>query len=291
MSQGASRFSLFWTPWSQSTAIALANGAHEKTVLDLKSHCDLSRPTQTFELAKDMAAFANALGGTVLVGASERSDTLGRKTGRIEAFVPLTDDQALIKAATSAARDLCQPPITVEPEIIKLTPEEQSTIVDNPLQSTATLVALNVHPLVASPCGVAACDSNGKRVSDAFRFPLRFIEGTKWLRPEELAFHMNSHERRMYLLLVQLPRDRDVFVWDKGQGGLGAKRTGRIGDLDPDRMIAKLQFKDSVVHVPLTFVTAVWLDEKDVWNVDIRGAINTQQTGDPVRFVPFGSIG
>jgi hypothetical protein len=287
------RFSLFWTPWSQSTAISLASAAHEKTVLDLKGHCDLSRPTQPFELAKDMAAFANALGGTVLVGASERSDTLGRKTGRIEAFVPLADEQAIIKAATSAARDLCQPAITVEPEVIKLTRDEQRTLVDKPLQSVATLVALNVHPLVASPSGVAACDSTGMRIADAYRFPLRFLEGTKWLKPEELAFHMNSHERRIYLLLVRLPRDRDVLVWDKGQGSaFGAKRPTRIHDLDPERMIVKLEFGNDKlsVHVPITFVTAVWLDENDVWNIDVRGAINTMRSRDAVRFVPDGSV-
>lgn len=284
------RTSLFWTAWSQSVAIELAGAAHEKTVLDLKTQYDLAKPTEAFELAKDMVAFANALGGTVLVGASERSDALGRKTGRIEAFVPLTNDQALIKAATTAARDLCQPPITVEPEVIKLTVDEQRGLVAKPLSADTTLLALNVHPLIASPAGVAACDVSGRRIPEAYRFPLRFLEGTKWLKPEELAFHMNSHERRIYLLLVQLPRDRQVRVWDKGQGGLGGKRLAYLVDLDAERMIAKLQFGNDkiIAHVPLTFVTAVWLDEKDLWNIDVKGAFNV--SNHEVPFVPHGSV-
>lgn len=286
--------SLFWQPWSQSNALALARTAHEKTVLDLKTRYDLARPTCVFELAKDMAAFANALGGTVLVGTSEQSDSLGRKTGHIEAFVPTVDDQALIKAATTAARDLCEPAITVEPEIIKLTAAEQATIVSKPLAHDVTLVALNVHPLVAAPGAVAACDASGTRIPNAYRFPLRFLEGTKWLKPEELAFHMNSHERRIYLLLAQVPRDREVQVWDKGQGGLGGKRVARLTDLDAERMIAKLEFGNDKVlaHVPLTFVTAVWLDERDVPNIDVRGAFNVaRHNNNSPPFVPFGSVG
>jgi hypothetical protein len=283
------------TPWSQSNALSLAVSAHEKTVLDLKTRYDLTNPTSVFELAKDMAAFANALGGTVLIGASEHSDSLGRKTGRIEAFVPNIDDAGLIKAATTAARDLCQPPFTVEPEVIKLSVNEQASVVKKPLAQDATLVALNVHPLVASPCAVAACDAAGVRIANAYRFPLRFLEGTKWLKPEDLAFHMNSHERRMYLLLSRVPRDQRIQIWDKGQGALGAKRLGKLIDVDAERMIAKFAFRGSdyevIAHVPLVFVTAVWLDEKDVSNIDVRGAFNVTKFGNVPPFVPLGSVG
>jgi hypothetical protein len=144
----------------------------------------------------------------VLVGASERNDQLGRRTGRIESFVPVQNEQALIKLATGAARDLCRPSITVEPEVIKMSISEQAAVVDKPLAHDTVLIAFNVHPLLASPAGVAACDSSGTRIPDAYRFPLRFLEGTKLLNPEDLAFHMNSHERRIYLLLAALPRDR-----------------------------------------------------------------------------------
>lgn len=286
------RASLFWKPWSQSTAIALARVAHEKTVLDLKSRYDLSLPGCQYEIAKDMMAFANALGGTVLVGTSEHSDTLGRKTGRIEAFVPMANDAVLIKAVTTAARDLCQPPIVVEPEVIKLTTTEQSTIVSNPLSHDATLVALNVHPLLASPGGVAVGDSTGNRIPNAYRFPLRFPEGTKWLKPEELAFHMNSHERRIYLLLAEVPNGLEVRVWDRGIGALGGRRPATLASLDAERMIVKLEFGNDKImaHVPLVFVSAVWLDEEDVPNLNVQGGFNVSSSNHRVPFVPLGSV-
>lgn len=287
------RASLGWTPWSQSNAAALASTAHEKTVLDLKTRYDLENAKHPFEIAKDLAAFANALGGTVLVGVSEKSDELGRKTGRIESFVPAQDEQALIKVATVAARDLCRPSITVEPEVIKMSVAEQGQLVSKPLSRDTVLIAFNVHPLLASPAGVAACDASGARIPDAYRFPLRFLEGTKWLHPEELAFHMNSHERRMYLLLAGLPRDRAVLAWDKGEGKTvsGAKRPVRIADLDAERSIVKLELSPQIVAcVPLTFVSAVWLDENDQANIDVNGALKGAGTYRGPRFVPVGSV-
>jgi hypothetical protein len=282
-----------WKPWSQSNALELASAAHEKTVLDLKERYDVQNVAHRFELAKDLAAFANALGGTVLVGVSEKSDQLGRKTGRIEAFVPVQDEQSLIKAATVAARDLCRPSITVEPEVIKLTTAEQAGIVKNPLPHDTVVIAFNVHPLLASPAGVAGCDASGTRIPHAYRFPIRFLEGTKWLHPEELAFHMNSHERRIYLLLAGLRRDRAVVVWDKGEGKTvsGGKRTVMIADLDAERLILKLELAPQILaYVPLTFVAAAWLDENDQANIDVNGALKGANSYSGPRFVPLGSV-
>jgi len=103
---------------------------------------------------------------------------------------------------------------------------------------------------------------------------------------------MNSHERRIYLQLQELPRDRAVQLWDKGQGALGARRQANLRDLDPARMIAKFEVGGAtrIVHVPLTFVNEVWIDESDVWNVDVKGAINMSQSSGNVPFVPFGSL-
>jgi hypothetical protein len=98
----------------------------------------------------------------------------------------------------------------------------------------------------------------------------------------------------MYLLLARVPDDQQIQVWDKGQGALGAKRLGKLIEVDAERMIAKLEFRGSdysvVAHVPLAFVTAVWLDEKDVSNIDVRGAFNIAKYSNGPPFVPFGSV-
>jgi hypothetical protein len=106
---------------------------------------------------------------------------------------------------------------------------------------------------------------------------------------------MNSHERRMFILLDHVPHDEQVFVWDKGQGSAhGARRRGRIAGVGAERMVVELEFgsdADKVVaHVPLVFVSAVWTDEKGAWNVDILGAIDTARSSRTPRFVPKGSV-
>jgi hypothetical protein len=76
--------------------------------------------------------------------------------------------------------------------------------------ASVTLVAINVQPLLTTPVGCGACARDGTPVPDAHRFPVRTVDGTRYLRPEELAFHMNSHERRMLLQLVNFPAGETV---------------------------------------------------------------------------------
>lgn len=97
------------------------------------------------------------------------------------------------------------------------------------------------------------------------------------------------------MLLAKAPRDQRIQIWDKGQGALGAKRLGKLLDVDAERMIAKLEFGGSdyqvVAYVPLVFVNAVWLDEKDVSNIDVQGSFNVTKFGSGPPFVPLGSVG
>jgi len=61
-------------------------------------------------------------------------------------------------------------------------------------------------------------------------------------------------------------------------------------DLDAERSIVKLELSPQIVaYVPLTFVSAVWLDENDRANIDVNGALKGAGTSGP-RFVPLGSV-
>ena len=69
---------------------------------------------------------------------------------------------------------------------------------------------------------------------------------------------MNSHERRMYLLLARIPDDRQIQVWDKRPGNAyGGKRLAKLADLDAERVIVKLECGEVVAHVPPAFATGV----------------------------------
>ena len=89
---------------SRSDVEALANEV-EGEDLDYKGK---QSPVEWWELAKDIAAFANHLGGVLLLGAYERSD--GRPN-----FGGLAPDEVtkLIVAYHDAALKRCQPPVVI----------------------------------------------------------------------------------------------------------------------------------------------------------------------------------
>jgi predicted HTH transcriptional regulator len=60
-----------WIPLSQENASLPLKTATKRTISDFKETYDLSDPTKTYELAKDVVAFTNNLGGTILVGVVE----------------------------------------------------------------------------------------------------------------------------------------------------------------------------------------------------------------------------
>lgn len=100
----------------------LSNEAREKHDLEFKSEADRSTP---WEHAKDIAGFANALGGTILVGASNKDEVhlhgLRKQTARE------------VMDIYEAAAMKCSPVVPIDPVPIILA-------------SGVTVVAVNVPP-------------------------------------------------------------------------------------------------------------------------------------------------
>ncbi|MEZ4365814.1 MAG: hypothetical protein R2939_05950 [Kofleriaceae bacterium] len=273
-----------WTPWSQANALEQFANAHEKLSLDLKQTYELRKPGQKYEIAKDLAAFANVLGGTLLLGAKEGKDAAGRPTGRTAEFHTLANAAELIRAAADAAA-LCRPAIVVAPEEIRLTAIEAKSITGRD-EGDVLLLALNVSASLTPPVGILVEDT-----ADAYKFPFRTLERTRYLEPDELVLHMNSHERRMMLVLAKIPANQAVRFWDRTPiSGLSPVRTGTIEHLDPDNLIVKLvptpPSQHPFAHVPLAFITAVWRDEQSRWNITINGAV--ARADRDVAFLPEG---
>lgn len=74
-----------FVPITATNAATALVAAHERSVLDFKRTYDFGEPSTVYELAKDVAAFANHLGGTILgffrlTGGSDRG--IDRRSGR-----------------------------------------------------------------------------------------------------------------------------------------------------------------------------------------------------------------
>ena len=85
--------------------LELAN-RHETSTFDWKRPYDLNDPTTVFEMAKDVAALASAMGGTVAVGTVEGK---GDKKGRIVALQSVANPGLFETKLGDAVRRRCRP--------------------------------------------------------------------------------------------------------------------------------------------------------------------------------------
>lgn len=162
-------------------------GERETAVLDFKA-----APTDDrFELAKDVAAFANGLGGTILVG-GVGGDNLVR-------FEPLERSaaHAAARGYDEAVRDRCSPaPMFTVDEI-------------NLEAGTAVVLAINVWPFPGQLVGVrlkreeVSCGGRGSHHDGAFLFPVRVGTHTKFVTPEQIPMFVDPHARRIAISLSQ----------------------------------------------------------------------------------------
>lgn len=153
-----------------------------------------ANPADKRELAKDVAAFANALGGVVLVGAVEHEEL-----GTLQKYSPMTAAfaESLKAAYETAVAEFCRP----QPVLEVLRIQARS--------SPRYVVAANVHAIPLGPVGVRWNDDMKKT---AWVFPLRTTTHTTFLTPTEIAMLMVPEIRRVAILLDSIPLDQRTGV-------------------------------------------------------------------------------
>lgn len=234
--------------------------AVESDVLDFKE--DVRKgPSGSIELpdlAKDVAAFANASGGTLLIGALEE-----RATGRLLHYAPF-DAPAIAKlrkAYSEAVRDFCSP-----------RPICDSTPIAH---GSGSVLAVNVWPFPGQVVG-ARLQQKGERI---FRFPLRTGIDTHYLEAEQLPMLMIPELRRLVVLLRGIPRDEYVRRYRSFASPGGEQ----LSPVTKDCMFVAVDELSNVVmfregpsygeehydYVPLDKVRSVWR-ERARWCVVIR---------------------
>ena len=268
--------------------VARLSVASEHAFSDFKRRYDTTDPAVPFEIAKDICAFANHLGGTIVVGAIEGK---GGQRGRIANFAPLVAPSPgdLVNEVDRVVRMLCLPvPIANALEIPL--DETQVEAILGRIGPATSIVAINVPAEFNTPvgcltcattckeCEVASqrCSCNGKTIPEAYRFPIRVIEGTRNLRPNELARTMNVVERRALLELQAIATEKVVYVWFNSQSGFQRQVSPcEIVSIDPAIMVCVLRLvhvgPPNTAEVPLTFVRATWRTSNG-WNVAIEGS-------------------
>jgi hypothetical protein len=242
--------------------------ATEGRSLDFKVQVD---GAQWWELAKDIAAFANHVGGSILVGAAEQPDGSAQ-------FPGINRDAAadLRTRYENAARDKCKPRPLVDVEAIDLSSEK-------------AVLAVNVEPFPLGPVGAMfyGVNTNGERVpSDAWRFPVRIGKHNVPLQPDQIAMFMEPRIRRVVTLLEEAiaataaPGGRmGLFLITRSGAVANPTNTFVIVGASVDVRINALICLESQtqLHVPLDDVEAVWQRENG-WQVRVSGYIDGDGT-------------
>lgn len=241
-------------PLTDASQLPPIGGGVEHATFDLKAKAS----TKGFHLAKDVAAFANHLGGTLLIGVAETN-------GVVSALTPLTDADAndAQNAISRAVRDRCSPRPLVD--FVRLA------------VPGGGVLAVNVWPYVGQLVGVAVhCDkAKDDFGDDAYVFPMRVGSDSTYLLPEQLPMFMLPEVRRAVILLQAIPKGALVYA----RCHLSFQGSFEEGDYT----IEKIDEAQNAIHLrganqttrspsyPLDHVrTVFWQADRGVWHVSIR---------------------
>lgn len=225
-------------------------GKHEDQELDFKAQLNVKDgKTDYLELAKDMAAMANAYGGVIIIGACED------RKGVLSLYKPMTEADAVAACNEykTAQRDRLRPAVIVLPEMI---PHEDGF-----------LVTVRVEPSMGQAIGVRFKPTieivpETKQPPEIFGFPVRVGDNTTWLQAEQLPMLMIPTLRRNIILLQQAQGQHAIvdFIYTNGQHGKGT--SGSLVD-KLDEMGNTIRCGSMVI--PLDQIASVWRDAQ--WRI------------------------
>lgn len=210
------------------------------------------------EMAKDVAAFANASGGTILVGAIE-----DQATGMVAKYAPLTKQVAkdISEAFDHAVKDRCSPrPVF---DVVSLT------------KGTGCIVAVNVWPFPGQPVGVMVkndlkTDGCGE---PAYVFPMRVGKHVVYLKPEQLPMMIDPKVRRVAILFARIPAETTVRVEFGGGTSPQEMVFKEVKELENSVYLVKPEGGGSVDRMlALDQIKTLWCD-RGRWRVWYKGML------------------
>lgn len=202
-----------------------------------------------FEMAKDVAAFANCYGGTILLGAAEAIGAFGK-------YVPMDLASASIarREYEQAVRGRCNPAPLVSVDTIPYGGEQE------------VVVAVNVSPAIATPVGVRVkgdvADGFGE---SAYASPMRVTTQTIYLQPGQLSVLMLPKTRLAVVLLSRFRGgDRLTLQYLRAQHGGVYFEDAIFESVDPLLNRVRLKLGGLDRNMPLDAIESIWEDAHGV---------------------------
>jgi len=227
----------------------------ENCHLDFKQKFwDARQPTSPVEAAKDVAAFANADGGDIVIGIIDEADcAAGFYSSEVDAAVAFTQLRDWLRNRLRP-RDVA--------ETIDVVP------LDVPQASeTSRVLVISVPPWAHGP--VAVDDSSTSSEKPRFFFPLRRGKRTVYLTFEELMRLADSHRRSMFLRLRELESfGKDVYIASPVDNSMKfasrvRDRHGELLVITADTIELTMRWDDGKnagkLVIPLELIRAAWM--------------------------------
>jgi hypothetical protein len=214
-------------------------------------------PDNRGEMAKDMAAFANALGGVILVGTSKDDEPLAYP-GISRDFANRLSDGF----ADAHARHLSPKPPTIERLILQIP------------HNNNVMFVVNVQPF-ADQIVAAKIDR------DSWRFPVRVGTDTNYLEPAMLPLYATAIRRNAILLGGINPNTDKVQICFRNPTSTSTRDPiyydAALRDVLITRNVVVITLTEDVSRthrIPLDDVDGVWdsgTDSNPVWIVRVLG--------------------
>lgn len=225
--------------------------AIERAVMDWKA-----KPAKfSFEKAKDVAAFANHLGGCILIGAAERD-------GQLAAYVGMTLDEAgaVRDDYSKAVAQRCQPPPTVDFEEY-----------EDPQDSAKRIVAVNVWPSLNLIGVKIETDKTREGFGGpAFVYPVRSGTDATYLHPVQLPMYITAQVRRIAVMLARIPDGAKVQLIETRLDNSKNDNALTFAGVDEEANLVKfmtLSASPTPLHVPLDRILTVYQGQDTAWRV------------------------
>jgi len=222
-------------------------------------------------LAKDVAALANTVGGSIIVGAATQGQRLIGYPG-----IP----EQLVKAAgenyEKAAAQRCRPG-----PILKTQPLRTS--------SGCMVLVVNVWMSPVAPVGVNIRQKRAPLTDDAWAFPHRVGSQTAFFTPDQLGAVENMTGRRTAALLLGIPKGE----WNQVRVSViqaasppNLRLSGRLEAVSLGENVAQFAVcppggKFLPLQVPLDWILTVWRDAlHNKWEVVLDARVFAQREDD-----------
>lgn len=239
---------MHFVPLTSLDELPAVDSVIERTTLDLK----VKPAPNAFEKAKDVTAFANHVGGTLIVGAHEVD-------GRLAAYVGLDDAGSVRDAYSKAVAELCQPHPLVDFQDFAVPGSVTKRVVAVNIWPSLNLVGVKVlsHPNANGYGGVS------------FVYPVRSGTDASYLEPNQLAMYMTPAVRRVVVMLSRVPKGARLRIktWVPTTalpGGRGQHEyTAVLDEVLEEQNLVTLRATDDerpIHRLPLDCITTVYED-------------------------------